>query len=175
MCTGVRQARVARKFRGHLRSCFRVRLAFKYRSLSYPNKGQHAANCPNERPKIENMDFSNSLSVWGVPPHHVHDLRMLTRHRTQLIHQRTSAKNQLHALLHRHNLKLPGGEPFSAATESWWQTLSLSSVERLQLRHSWSTIHHLNGLIAETEANIAQLSVTVPWDDLMPFLIQCLG
>jgi transposase len=113
-------------------------------------------------------------SVW-VPPHHVRELRMLTRHRTQLLHQRTAAKNRLHALLHRHNLKLPEGDPFSVANETWWQRLSLSPVERLQLRHTWSTIHHLNLLLVETETEIAQLSATEPWDELMTFLMQLPG
>lgn len=112
--------------------------------------------------------------VW-VPPPHVRELRMLTRHRTQLVQQRTAAKNRLHALLHRHNLKLPEGDPFSATNASWWQARPFSHVERLQLRHNWSTIQHLNGLIAETEAEIAQMSVAEPWNELMTFLIQLPG
>jgi transposase len=112
--------------------------------------------------------------VW-VPPQHVRELRMLTRHRTQLVQQRTPTKNRLHALLHRHNLQLPEGDPFSPTNTAWWQALPLSSVERLQLQHYWLTIMHLNGLIDETEAEIARLSAAEPWDELMTFLIQLPG
>jgi transposase len=51
----------------------------------------------------------------------------------------------------------------------------LSAVERLHVRHYWLSIHHLDALIQETEAQIAQLSVTAPWNDLMPFLLQLPG
>jgi len=113
-------------------------------------------------------------TVW-VPPQSVRDLRALTRHRTQLVHQRSAAKNHLHSLLHRHNLALPNGDPFSATNAAWWDDLPLSSVEQLQVRQYWSTIRFLDELIAEVEANIANLSVAEPWAELMPFLIQLPG
>jgi transposase len=112
--------------------------------------------------------------VW-VPPQHVRDLRSLTRHRAQLITERSAAKNRLHALLHQHNLKLPEGKPFGPTNEEWWQKLPLSAIEQLQVKHDWQTIHHLNDLIAETETLIAELSTSPEWSDLMTFLIQLPG
>jgi hypothetical protein len=70
---------------------------------------------------------------------------------------------------------LPEGEPFSVANEAWWVDLSLSAADLLQLRHDWATIHFLNELLAETETQIAQLSVTDPWDESMIFLMQLPG
>lgn len=113
-------------------------------------------------------------TVW-VPPQAVRDLRALTQHRAQLISQRSAAKNRLHAILHRHNVTLPEGDPFSAANETWWANLPLSTVDQLQLRHDWATIHFLNELLVETETQIAQLSVTDPWDESMIFLMQLPG
>jgi transposase len=113
-------------------------------------------------------------TVW-VPPQSVRDLRALTRHRTQLLQQRSAAKNRLHALLHQHNLIAPEGDPFSAANVTWWEALPLTPVDHLQLRHDWSTIHLLNELLAETETAIAQLSVTEAWDEPMTFLMQLPG
>ena len=113
-------------------------------------------------------------SVW-VPPQVVRDLRALTDHRAQLVQQRNGLKNQLHALLHRHNLLLPEGNPFTATHENWWSALPLSAVEQLQVRHFWLTIHHLSQLIEELEAQIAQLSVTEPWTEPMTFLMQVPG
>ena len=72
-------------------------------------------------------------SIW-VPPQHVRDLRNLTRHRSWLIYRRTAHKNRLHALLHRHNLALPSGGPFTATHEVWWEDVPCSPAERLQLR-----------------------------------------
>ncbi len=39
----------------------------------------------------------------------------------------------------------------------------------------WLSIHHLETLIQETGAQIAQLSIAAPWKDLMPFLLQLPG
>jgi transposase len=118
---------------------------------------------------------ANLLPTVWVPPQHVRDLRNLTRHRSWLIHRRTALKNRLHALLHRHNLAPPEGNPFTASNEAWWDDLPCSPVERLQLRHDWETHHHLDRQIAETEAEIAQLSIAEPWQEEMTFLMQIPG
>jgi transposase len=113
-------------------------------------------------------------TVW-VPPQQVRELRSLTAHRAKLIGERSAAKNRLHGLLHQHNVKVPEGNPFTASQETWWNELPLSPVEQLQVHHLWLTIHHLNQLIVETEAAIAQLSVTESWDEDMTFLMQLPG
>ncbi len=113
-------------------------------------------------------------TVW-VPPQHVRDLRALTSHRAELIGERTALRNRLHRLLHAHNLNLPSGQPFSAANEQWWTTLPLSPVECLQVRHFWLSLHHLDALIEDTEACIAQQSATQPWNELMTFVLQLPG
>ena len=113
-------------------------------------------------------------AVW-VPPQHVRELRQLTRHRSQLVSQKSSVRNRLHAILHRHNLKAPKGQPFSLANEQWWTDLPLSPVEQLQVRHYWQTLHHLSQLITETETMIAQFSVADEWAEPITFLIQMSG
>ena len=113
-------------------------------------------------------------TVW-VPGLDVRELRRLTQHRTQLVHKRNSAKNQLHAILFQHNLSLPEGKPFTKKNETWWASLSLSTTDKLQIRHFWMHLHHFGQLILETESFIAQLSVSEPWADDMTFLIQLPG
>jgi transposase len=114
-------------------------------------------------------------TVW-VPPQPVRELRLLTQHRAQLVSQRNALKNQLHGLLHRHNLKLPKeGSPFIAAQENWWSSLPLTPCEHLQVRHFWLTLHHLSTLIEETETQIAQLSVNETWNESLTHLIQIPG
>lgn len=114
-------------------------------------------------------------TVW-VPPQPVRELRLLTQHRAQLIHQRNALKNQLHAILHRHNLNPPpDGSPFAPVQEAWWSTLPLTPTEHLQVRHCWLTFRHLTSLLNETEALIARLSVAPVWNDPMTRLIQIPG
>lgn len=112
--------------------------------------------------------------VW-VPPPHVRELRRLTQHRSQILQQRSALKNKLHAILHQHNLQPPQGDPFSTTNEEWWNDLDISPVETLQIRHFWMSIHHLNQLLTETEAHIAQLSVANEWHEPMTFLMQLTG
>lgn len=118
---------------------------------------------------------ANLLPTVWVPPQHVRDLRNITQHRWQLIQERTAAKNRLHGILHQHNIQIPAGSPFLSSSEEWWQNLAISPVEQLQIKHYWLTIHHCNDLIQETEAAIAQLSVSDEWREEMTFLVQLPG
>jgi transposase len=118
---------------------------------------------------------ANLLPTVWVSPQHVRDLRNITQHRWQLIQQRTAAKNRLHGILHQHHIQYPTGSPFQSSREEWWHNLTISSVERLQIKHYWLTIQHCNDLIQETEATIAQLSVSDDWYEDMTFLIQLPG
>jgi len=66
-------------------------------------------------------------------------------------------------------------QAFKKSNEAWWQALPLSPTDKLQIRHLWLTIHHLNDLLDETEAQIAQQSVRPPWAETMTFLLQLPG
>jgi transposase len=118
---------------------------------------------------------ANLLPTVWVPPQHVRDLRNMTQHRWQLIQERTAAKNRLHAILHQHNFHIPSGSPFQSSRKDWWHNLAISPVEQLQIKHYWLTIQHNNDLLQETEASIAQLSVSDNWREDMTFLIQLPG
>ena len=113
-------------------------------------------------------------TVW-MPPKHVRELRTLTRHRQQLVKQRTAAKNRLRSLLHTHNVTPPGDDLFGADNRSWWAELPLSATEKLCVRHDLDTIDHLSTMIGEAEAEMARLSTSETWADQVPFLIQLPG
>lgn len=113
-------------------------------------------------------------TVW-VPPDAVRELRGLVAHRLQLVRDRTAAKNRLHSVLHRHNLHLPTGDPFSQTNQVWWQALTVSDTERLRVRHELLHIQHLSTLIDEVEGEIAQLSVQEPWYNQLAFVVQLPG
>lgn len=124
---------------------------------------------------LAKLSAANLLPTVWVPPPPVRDLRNVTHHRGQLIQKRTTAKNRLQAILHQHNILSPTGNPCLSSQEEWWQNLTLSPVEKLQIKHYWLTIHHCNELIQETEAVIAQLSLSEDWFDELTFLIQLPG
>jgi transposase len=124
---------------------------------------------------LAKLSAANLLPEVWVPPVEVRQLRSLVAHRQQLTRNRTAAKNRLHSVLHRHNILLPQGDPFSAANAGWWQTLPLSSPERLRMRHDLLHIQQLSQMLQETKAEIAPLSVQPPWADQVAFLIQLPG
>ena len=117
----------------------------------------------------------NILPAIWVPPPHVRELRALVSHRRRLVMQRTAAKNRLHSVLHRHNLTPLTGALFSETSRKWWTSLPISHSEKLRARQDLSVVDHLNGLIAEVEAELGQLSQSEPWADPVPFLIQLPG
>jgi len=113
-------------------------------------------------------------AVW-VPPVHVRELRRLVAHHRHLIRDRSAAKNRLHSILHRHNLSLPDGNPFHSENQAWWEGLSMSSIEKLCMRHDLQFLQQLDGWIAEVEAEIAHLSVQGPWQEQVAFVMQLPG
>ena len=44
----------------------------------------------------------------------------------------TQAKNRLHAVLQRHHLLPPEGNPFQSAQQEWWLTLPLGKAGKAQ-------------------------------------------
>jgi transposase len=111
-------------------------------------------------------------AVW-VPPVYVRELRGLVAQRQRLIKQRTAAKNRLQSLLHRHNLIPPDGNLIEQ--RDWWASQALSQTEMLRARQDLAVIDYLAPLVAEVEAELARLSVSSPWADQAPFLIQLPG
>ena len=145
---------------------------------SYKLKLITASSCKTDKHDamvLAKLSAANLLPTVWVPPPPVRELRNITHHRWQLIQERTTAKNCLHAILHQHNILVPTGNPFLASQEEWWQNLALSPVEKLQIKHYWLTIHHCRELIQETEAALAQLSVSEDWCENLTFLIQLPG
>ena len=112
--------------------------------------------------------------VW-VPPMEVRELRSLISHRRRVVGARTSLKNRLQSVLHRHHLVLPSGDPFSAIHRAWWDTLPVSPTERLHLRHDLATIAQLDTQVAEIEDELRRLSCVAPWAEPVTYLIQLPG
>lgn len=113
-------------------------------------------------------------AVW-VPPPPVRDLRALINHRQRLIQQRTRSRNRLHALLQTHHLLPPEGEPFAAKNQLWWETLTLSTTQKLLIKQEMRVLADLEPLVKEVETALVQLSTEREWLAQSTRLIQLPG
>ena len=118
---------------------------------------------------------ANLTPVVWVPPVVVRELRGLLAHRRRLVQHRTQLRNRLRSLVHRHQLVPPVGDLFAANHRSWWEEAPLSSVERLRAQQDLLQHDQLTPLIHAVEAELARLSVTEPWADQAPYLLQLPG
>jgi transposase len=112
--------------------------------------------------------------VW-VPPPHVRDLRALLSHRRRLVMHQTTAKNRLQRVLHRLNIPTQGGDVFARKQREWWQSLEVSSTERLRIKQDLATLDHLGPQIQAVEDELRALSVSEQWAAQVPFLVQLPG
>ena len=112
--------------------------------------------------------------VW-IPPVHIREARCLLAHRRRLVGIQTMTRNRLQSLLHRHMLELPAGEPFSNRNLPWWDSIPVTPVEKILLRHYLDILDHLKPLIGQLDAQIASLSDSPEWRDLMTFALQIPG
>jgi transposase len=106
------------------------------------------------------------IGLW-VPPQEIRDLRGLVAQRKKMTVLSTQAKNRLHAVLQRHYLKAPDGNPFAENQKDWWQSLPLSRLEKLNVESDLATLAfaeqqraHLSDemtLIAAEDAQISRL------------------
>jgi transposase len=112
--------------------------------------------------------------IW-IPPTYIREARCLLAHRRRLVGIQTMTRNRLHSLLHRHMLELPPGRPFSDKNLPWWNSIPVSPVEKILLRHYLDILDHLKPLIDQLDALIASLSDSPEWRDLMTFSLQVPG
>jgi transposase len=79
------------------------------------------------------------VGVW-VPPQEIRELRGLVSQRKKMTGLATQAKNRLHAVLQRHHLLPPEGNPFHESQQAWWLTLAVGKLERLNLQSDLETL-----------------------------------
>jgi transposase len=101
------------------------------------------------------------VGIW-VPPQEIRELRSLVAQRQKMTRLATQAKNRLHAIIQRHHLKPPAGNPFSKANNGWWGSLSLGKLEKMNLQSDLETLQfaeqqeariqkEMTGIAAENE------------------------
>jgi transposase len=79
------------------------------------------------------------VGIW-VPPQEVRELRGLVAQRQKMTRLATQAKNRLHAVIQRHHLSVPTGNPFGKSHNGWWQALSLGRMEKMNLQSDLETL-----------------------------------
>jgi transposase len=148
--------------------------------VAHPAKVKLIAAARVKTDKIDVLTLANLLradiipEVW-VPPQHVRDLRALISHRRRLISLQTTAKNRLQSVLHRLNLPQPAGDAFASSKREWWSKLSLSATERLRVDQDLQTLDHVATQIAALDTELRRLSISEPWAEQVPYLIQLPG
>lgn len=113
-------------------------------------------------------------TVW-VPPVHVRDLRALLAHRRRLVSQQTQCKNRLQSILHRHHIVPPVSKPYHPDQRDWWLNLDLAAGDKLRIRQELVMLAQLDVLIDETSDELYRLSLSEPWREQLPYLIQLPG
>lgn len=108
--------------------------------------------------------------VW-IPPNEVRDLRALIARREKMVGLSTLAKNRLHTLEHRNHLILPGN-PFAPEQRTWWESLPLSTTEKLLVRSDLDTLGFVQKQVEQVEECLKQKSAQ---DERIPLLVQLPG
>jgi transposase len=109
--------------------------------------------------------------VW-VPPPEVRDHRALVAQRSKMIRLATQARNRLHAVLHRHHILPPEGDPFTPGKHSWWLGLEVSALERARIQCDLEVLVFAQGQIAHLEEAMIALAAQ---DERVLLLVQIPG
>ncbi len=112
-------------------------------------------------------------AVW-IPPQAVRELRALVAQRRKFVRLRTTAKNRLHALLHRRHIvppKVKGGI-FHPRMRPWWRELPLTPAEQMQVQSDLATLIFADKQIQRFDRRLARLAAE---DDRAALLAQLTG
>jgi transposase len=97
------------------------------------------------------------VGIW-VPPQEVRELRGLVAQRRKMTRLATQAKNRLHAVIQRHHLKLPAGNPFAKTNNAWWQALELGKLEKMNLQSDLETLQFAEQQEVRVEKEMTQIA-----------------
>lgn len=103
---------------------------------------------------LASLSRMDALPVAWLPGAEVEELRELTRHRTDLVRQRTFAKNQVNATLVRCGLLRPYKDVFGVRGVTWLRQIALPTAMRLQVDHWLEAIDLVQPQIKAVEVRL---------------------
>jgi len=110
--------------------------------------------------------------IW-VPPQTVRELRALVAQRHKMVRLGATAKNRLHAVLHRYHLVPPEQTAlFDPDTRTWWESLPLPSLELVRLQTDLDTLEFARTQVKRMESCLAEFAAN---DPRIPLLVQLPG
>ena len=98
------------------------------------------------------------VGIW-VPPQEVRELRGLVGQRQKMTRLAIQAKNRLHAVIQRHHLMLPEGNPFAKMNNGWWGSLSLGRLEKMNLQSDLETLQFAGKQEARLQEEMTGIAV----------------
>ena len=98
------------------------------------------------------------VGIW-VPPQEVRELRGLVAQRQKMTRLATQAKNRLHAVIQRHHLKPPAGNPFAKTNNGWWTALPLGKLEKMNLQSDLETLQFAEQQEARIQKEMTGIAV----------------
>ncbi len=112
------------------------------------------------------------VGIW-IPPQPIRDLRALIAERYKMVRLQTQAKNRLQSLLHRHHLLPPeGGDLFSSEQRGWWEKLTLTPLEHVNVQCDLDTLAFAQEQLERLQACLAKAAAE---DPRVPLLVQLPG
>src|SRR6266542_7135301 len=96
------------------------------------------------------------VGIW-VPPQEVRELRGLVAQRKKMTGLATQAKNRLHAVLQRHHLVPPEGNPFQEAQRAWWLALPLGKLEKVNVQSDLDTLQFAEKQLMQLTSMMAEI------------------
>lgn len=112
------------------------------------------------------------ISIW-VPPREVRDLRMLVAEYHKMSTLGATAKQRLHALLHRHRVVPEAGlEIFHPDVRPWWNLLHVSPAEKACMNTDLNTLAFAQSQKKQLETALGECAAK---DERMPLLVQLPG
>jgi len=111
------------------------------------------------------------VGIW-VPPQEVRELRGLVAQRRKMTHLATQAKNRLHAVIQRHHLLPPEGNPFRESQKDWWLALPIGQLEKINLQSDLETLHFAETQLARLSAVMNKIAAQ---DEQISQLMQLAG
>jgi transposase len=98
------------------------------------------------------------VGIW-VPPQAVRELRGLVAQRRKMTRLATQAKNRLHAVIQRHHLQPPAGNPFAKTNNGWWLALPLGKLEKMNLQSDLETLQFAEQQEARIQKEMTGIAV----------------